>query len=84
MYFREIFDVAVDLRINSKTYKEWIGIELNEINKFQLMDTERICSWFLTLSDIAEVQYKTTENWFKDNEKSIIWNDPRFKNKMAY
>ena len=34
---------------------------------------------FLTLSDIAEVQYKTTENWYKEYEKTIIWNDPDLK-----
>ena len=70
-----IFDVAVDLRINSNTYKEWIGIELNATNKLQLWIPEGFAHGFLTLSDIAEVQYKTTENWFKEYEKTIIWND---------
>ncbi len=74
-----IFDVAVDLRINSKTYKEWVGIELNQINKLILWIPEGFAHGFLTLSDIAEVQYKTTENWFKEQEKSIIWNDPNLK-----
>ena len=39
------------------------------------MDTSRICSWFLTLSSKAEVLYKTTDYWNKENEKIIIWND---------
>ena len=71
-----IFDVAVDLRIDSKTYKEWAGIELNEINKSLLWIPKGFAHGFLTLSDIAEVQYKTTEYWFRDNEKTIRWNDP--------
>ena len=77
--FGRIFDVAVDLRINSNTYKEWVGIELNAINKLQLWIPKGFAHGFLTLSDIAEVQYKTTENWFKEYEKTIIWNDPNLK-----
>jgi len=72
----KVFDVAVDLRINSNTYKEWVGVELNEINKFLIWIPKGFAHGFLTLSDKAEVQYKTTENWFKEYEKSIIWNDP--------
>tara|TARA_B100000212_G_scaffold207834_1_gene156882 strand:+ start:4942 stop:5526 length:585 start_codon:yes stop_codon:yes gene_type:complete len=74
-----IFDVAVDLRINSNTYKEWVGIELNEINKLQLWIPKGFAHGFLTLSDIAEVQYKTTESWCKEYEKTIIWDDPNLK-----
>ena len=74
-----IFDVAVDLRSNSNTYKEWVGTELNAINKLQLWIPKGFAHGFLTLSDIAEVQYKTTENWFKEFEKTIIWNDPNLK-----
>ena len=74
-----IFDVIVDLRINSNTYKEWIGIELNSINKLQLWIPKGFAHGFLTLSDIAEVQYKTTEYWFQEYEKTIIWNDPNLK-----
>ena len=75
----KVFDVAVDLRINSNTYKEWVGVELNEINKFLLWIPKGFAHGFLTLSDLAEVQYKTTENWFKEYEKSIIWNDPNLQ-----
>ena len=75
----KIFDVAVDLRMNSETYREWVGIELNEINKLQLWIPKGFAHGFLTLSDIAEVQYKTTENWSKEYEKTIIWNDQNLK-----
>ena len=77
--FGRIFDVAVDLRGNSNTYKEWVGIELTPINKLQLWIPKGFAHGFLTLSDIAEVQYKTTENWCKEYEKTIIWNDPNLK-----
>lgn len=77
--FGRIFDVAIDLRSNSNTYKEWVGIELNAINKLQLWIPKGFAHGFLTLSEIAEVQYKTTENWFKEYEKTIIWNDPNLK-----
>ena len=71
----EIYDVAVDLRKNSKTYKEWIGIKLNEVNKFLFWIPEGFGHGFLTLSDIAEVQYKVTNQWNKLYEKSLLWND---------
>ena len=72
----EIYDVAVDLRKNSKTYKEWIGIKLNDNNKSLLWIPEGFAHGFLTLSSCAEVQYKTTKNWNKDSEISVLWNDP--------
>ena len=71
-----IFDVAVDLRKDSATYKEWVGIELNETNKYLLWIPEGFGHGFLTLSKEADVQYKVTEKWNKESEKSILWNDP--------
>ncbi len=71
-----IFDIAIDLRKNSKTYKEWIGVELNDINKFSLWIPEGFGHGFLTLSKDAEVQYKVTRKWHKDFEKSLLWSDP--------
>tara|TARA_B100000886_G_scaffold305659_1_gene237504 strand:+ start:201 stop:788 length:588 start_codon:yes stop_codon:yes gene_type:complete len=74
-----IFDIAVDLRKYSATYKEWIGIELNDINNSQLWVPEGFGHGFLTLSEDAEVQYKVTKEWNKKSEKSILWNDPDLK-----
>ncbi len=74
-----IYDVAVDLRKESKTYKEWIGIRLNEKNKYLLWIPEGFGHGFLTLSKFAEVQYKVTKQWNKISEKSILWNDPDLK-----
>ena len=75
--FGSIFDVAVDLRKNSSTYAKWGGIELNSENKKQLWIPPGFAHGFLTLSKIAEVQYKTTNFWSKECERSIKWNDPK-------
>ena len=74
-----IYDVAIDLRKNSPTYKEWAGIELNETNKYSLWIPEGFGHGFLTLSKVADVQYKVTKRWDKESEKSILWNDPDLK-----
>lgn len=75
----EIYDVAIDLRKNSITYKEWVGIELSEANKYLLWIPEGFGHGFLTLSSSADVQYKVTKKWDKDSEKSILWNDSELK-----
>ena len=74
-----IYDVIVDLRKDSLTFGKYFGIELNEDNRIMLYVPKGFAHGFLTLSDLAEVQYKTTENWFKEYEKSIIWNDPNLQ-----
>lgn len=71
-----IFDIAIDLRKKSATYKEWIGVELNDVNKFLLWIPEGFGHGFLTLSKDAEVQYKVTRKWHKGFEKSLLWSDP--------
>lgn len=74
-----IYDVAVDLRKYSDTYKEWVGIELSEVNKKLLWIPEGFGHGFLTQSESAEVQYKVTNRWNKNSEKTIIWDDPDLK-----
>ena len=71
----KIFDVAVDLRNNSKTFGNWFGVELSSKNKKQLWIPEGFAHGFLTISNSAEVLYKTTHYWNKDCEKSIRWDD---------
>ncbi len=75
--YGEIFDVAVDLRINSKTFGLWTGVYLNSENMNQLWIPEGFAHGFLTISDYAEVLYKTTAYWDKECEKSIRWNDEK-------
>ena len=75
----EIFDVIVDLRINSKTFGEWYGIYLNEDNKFQLWIPKGFAHGFLSLKNYSEVQYKTDEYWDKNTERSLKWDDEEIK-----
>lgn len=67
----EVFDVAVDVRRESETYGEWVGEYLNENNNRQLWIPEGYAHGFLTVSNIAIVQYKTTNYYSKDHEINI-------------
>ena len=71
----EVFDVAVDLRQSSPTFGKWAGEILSADNKKQLWIPEGFAHGFLTLSDTAELLYKTTDFYSKDHEQAIIWND---------
>lgn len=72
----KVLDVAVDLRNNSPTYKQWQSFELSESNKKQLWIPEGFAHGFLTLTDDVEFLYKTTDYYAPQYEASIIWNDP--------
>jgi len=72
----EIFDVAVDLRRGSASFGEWVGAVLSAENHQQLWVPGGFAHGFLTLSEQAEVLYKTTDFWSKDCERSIRWDDP--------
>lgn len=72
----EIFDVAVDIRKNSPTYKQWVGIVLSDLNKKMLYIPEWCAHGFLVLSKEAIVSYKTTNEYAPDHEKGVLWNDP--------
>lgn len=71
----EIFDVAVDIRKNSKNFKKWVGVSLSCENKKQLWVPRGFAHGFLVLSEKAEVLYKTDNYYDKNSERSIIWND---------
>jgi len=70
-----IFDVAVDIRPESSTFKQWVGIELSAENKQQLWIPERLAHGFLTLSKTADVLYKATSYYSSAHDRSILWND---------
>ena len=72
----EIFDVAVDIRINSPTFGKYVGEFLSSENYLQLWIPEGFAHGFLTISKKAEVVYKTTNIWDKNSERSIKWDDP--------
>lgn len=71
-----IYDVAVDLRKDSPTYKQWYGIELSEENKKQFFIPRHFAHGFLVLSDQAEICYKCDDFYHPEDESGIIWNDP--------
>ena len=71
-----IFDVAVDLRLSSATFGQWVGAELSADNQQQLWVPVGFGHGFLTLSESAEVLYKASGYWSKSCERSMRWNDP--------
>ena len=71
-----IFDVAVDLRRGSPSYGQWVGATLSAENHQQLWVPVGFAHGFLTLSDVAEVQYKASGFWNRDCERSLRWDDP--------
>lgn len=73
----EVFDVAVDIRNNSKTFGKWVGVKLSAENKRQLWIPEGFAHGFLTLSEQAQFLYKATNFYNPQSERSIIWNDPQ-------
>jgi dTDP-4-dehydrorhamnose 3,5-epimerase len=71
-----IFDVAVDLRRSSDTFARWVGAELSAENGRQLWIPAGFGHAFLALSESADVLYKTTEYWFGEHDRSVLWSDP--------
>ena len=71
-----VFDVVVDLRQSSKTFRQWVGVELSADNRKQLWVPPGFAHGFLVLSDEAEFLYKTTDYWHAASEQSLLWNDP--------
>ncbi len=72
-----VFDVAVDLRRESKTYGKWFGVELTEENKKQFYIPKGFAHGFLVLSDRAEFCYKCTDFYHPEDEGGLAWNDPK-------
>lgn len=71
-----VFDVAVDIRPDSKTYGQWVGEILTGENKRQLWVPPGLAHGFVVLSDFAEFLYKTTDYYAPEHERCIAWNDP--------
>ena len=71
----EVFDVAVDLRKNSKTFGQWVGEILSAENKRHIWIPEGFAHGFVVLSDTAEFLYKTTDYYAPAHERCILWND---------
>jgi len=71
-----IFDVAVDIRKGSPTFKQWAGVELSGESKRQLYIPPGFAHGFCVLSETADVLYKCTDVYSQKDERGIIWNDP--------
>jgi len=72
----KVFDVAVDLRSESSTYKNWYGIELSETNKKQFYIPEGFAHGFLALTDDVGLCFKVTDYFYPGDELGFVWNDP--------
>ena len=72
----EVFDVAVDMRRSSPHFGQWEGVVLSSENKRQLWIPPGFAHGFLVTSDSAEFLYKTTDYWYPEHERSLLWNDP--------
>ena len=72
----KIFDVAVDIRKSSPTFRHWQSVILSDENKHSLWIPAGFAHGFYVMSDWAEVEYFTTDFYNPDSERTIIWNDP--------
>ena len=70
-----VFDVAVDLRRSSPNFGKWVGVELSAENKRQLWVPPGFAHGFVVNSDSAEFLYKTTDYWYPEHERSLLWSD---------
>lgn len=77
--YGEIFDVAVDLRKNSKTYLKWYGVSLNHENGYMFYIPKGFAHGFIVRSDFAIVCYKCDEEYSPQHECGIRYNDPTIK-----
>lgn len=71
-----IFDVAVDLRVGSPTFAQWVGVELTADNMRQIWVPPGFGHAFATLSEVAEVQYKCSGFYTPSAEGTLKWDDP--------
>jgi dTDP-4-dehydrorhamnose 3,5-epimerase len=71
-----VFDVVVDLRRSAPTFGRWVGTVLSADNHQQLWVPPGFAHGFVVLSESAEFLYKTTDYWYPEHERSLLWNDP--------
>ncbi len=71
-----IWDVAVDIRQSSPTFRQWFGIELSAVNKLQLLVPIGFAHGFMTLEPDTEVIYKVSATYAADCDAGVRWDDP--------
>jgi dTDP-4-dehydrorhamnose 3,5-epimerase len=74
-----IYDVALDLRSESATFKQWVAAELTAENRRMLYIPEGLAHGFQTLTDGAEVFYQMSEFYHPQSARGVLWNDPAFR-----
>jgi len=72
----EIFDVAVDIRRGSPTFRRWVGVKLSADNFRQIYVPPGFAHGFCVLSEMADIEYKCTELYDPADEIGVLWNDP--------
>ena len=70
------FDVGLDLRINSPTFKNWAGVTLSADNQQQFYLPPGVAHGFCALTDDVEIYYKCTDYYYPEDEGGVLWNDP--------
>ena len=74
----EFFDVVIDIRPESRTYKQWLAVELTAENRKMLYIPEGFSHGFMTLQDNTEVHYQMSTFYAPECARGIRWNDPEF------
>jgi dTDP-4-dehydrorhamnose 3,5-epimerase len=72
----EVLDIAVDLRRSSPTFGRHVALALSAENRRMLYIPPGFAHGFLVVSDVAEFLYKTTDHWYPEHERTLLWNDP--------
>ena len=73
-----LYDVALDLRPDSPTYRQWFALTLSAANRRALYIPEGCAHGFLTLEDQTEVSYEMSEFYHPEAGRGVRWNDPAF------
>jgi dTDP-4-dehydrorhamnose 3,5-epimerase len=74
-----IYDVVIDLRAQSPTFRDWIGVTLTAVNRDMIYIPEGCAHGFLTLEDESEVFYQMSEFYHAESARGVRWNDPAFR-----
>ena len=74
-----IYDVGIDLRPDSPTFKQWVGVELSAENRLMLYLPGDFAHGFLTLADDTEVFYQVSSAYAPQSERGVRWDDPAFR-----
>ncbi len=72
----EVFDVAVDVRLGSPSFGEWVGVTLSAENRRQLYVPEGFAHGFVVTGEVALFSYKCTAYYSPETEHSLLWSDP--------